>query len=1286
MFSLRRIAIVLVLGLAAWSAAAQTTLSGVATSDAGAALASGSVVFQLENCVSTPTSNSSYSFTLSSSGALSGTVAPNTSAATGCTGTSYYQVSASDSTGTLQWRRNYTITGTSWNIATAQQMTSIPSSGEQGPPGGLPGATDVSTLSGGDFGAKLTTCISGLNTTYGGICEGRNMGQSQTISANITISTPNAVINLPCGTITTAYQLIVSPGTRNVSIHGCSYEGGSTASGTQGGTVWVYTGASIGLQVGDMTFQVNTPGFHIDNINFNTASAASGAMAFAFYRTQELSVENVYLNGNNALTLTSGSGPQYGIYLNGSGNYSGGNFDNVYINGFGEGLVLDGGADNIGDYSNASTFKKLHIVCPSGGTSTQPTYGIDIRAGDGNEFVGGDIESCYTMLHLGSKAIDNTFDGVRNENSTYQIVADSGSGYNQWKSGGTLFIGQLVDDGEHNSFEDAFHRTQNGMNGDWYASQQDATVTNHYRLGIGAGNERGLLDRYQTDYGYRWTVGISDATGGAQSYQIYDEINGIYRLSIGQYTAPVAGEVTAVVIQHGGSYSSSTPPTVSFTGGGGTGAAITPVMEQESNGTWTVSGFTGLVPGSGYTSVPTLVFTGSNQITAPTASVEVAIVGSTNNQTLLNSAGTGSICFNCSANSGTGGIVFSSGGATPTTAATIDNAGDEVLNGTLYVNGTGESTFTGTLRVMNVQNAEVDYILQAGLTASQKESLVFKDYNGNSQWYAEKDQNNNWELNSATGGLDSFKAYQSTNSGDTYINASNSSGVIRLNYETGSGTAVKIYGGGSNNLYAAFTGTTSIQFPGLAAGSGHSCLQIDNSGYITNTGTACGTGNGNGNGTVTQVAMTVPADESVSGSPITGSGTFAVTRNAQAANLFLAGPCSGTAATPLYRILCAADLPAATSSAQGAVELPSGASSNQLGTAAMQPTTSFDAAGAASTAQSNAETFSANASNINSGTLPHAQLPSLVSSDITAALGFTPYNATNPSGYITSSALSPYALTSSLGTAAYQPSTAFDAAGAASSAQSTAESYASNASNLASGTVPAGRLPAATSSAQGAVQLPSGASGNTLGTAAMQPTTAFDGAGAATTAQSNAEAYSSNASNLNSGTVPAAQLPAATSSARGAVQLPSGMSGSTLGPAVAAGNTLGCLDGWDHLPCVVYEMGLTSESAATGSYATAYTTPAAGVYRITGNIYATTDSSTAYSVTLQVKEGQTSSVTSHGLGVDSATIGTSDSWNQMTPVQQNLSSGVNIQWETVTGSGSNTGGVWNIDLVIERVK
>src|SRR5205814_2862975 len=169
------------------------------------------------------------------------------------------------------------------------------------------------------------------------------------------------------------------------------------------------------------------------------------------------------------------------------------------------------------------------------------------------------------------------------------------------------------------------------------------------------------------------------------------------------------------------------------------------------------------------------------------------------------------------------------------------------FNGSLQVGGV--STFTSSTTVKNQADAEIDSVLWAGSTANQKESYIYKDYAGASQWYMVKDGSNNWALNSAVGGLDSFKAYQSNNSGDTYVNASNAAGHIRLNYETGAGAETDIYSGSSSSLVAAFLGTTAIKFPGLASPNGHNCLQIDNSGYISNTGTACGTGTGLG-GTV----------------------------------------------------------------------------------------------------------------------------------------------------------------------------------------------------------------------------------------------------------------------------------------------------------------------------------------------------------------------------------------------------------------------------------------------------
>ena len=58
--------------------------------------------------------------------------------------------------------------------------------------------------------------------------------------------------------------------------------------------------------------------------------------------------------------------------------------------------------------------------------------------------------------------------------------------------------------------------------------------------------------------------------------------------------------------------------------------------------------------------------------------------------------------------------------------------------------------------------------------------------------------------------------------------------------------------------------------------------------------------------------------------------------------------------------------------------------------------------------------------NVSSFTNDAGYLTSITSSQVTTALGFTPYNATNPDGFITSSALNGY-LTSSNAAATYQP-------------------------------------------------------------------------------------------------------------------------------------------------------------------------------------------------------------------------------------------------------------------------
>jgi hypothetical protein len=68
-------------------------------------------------------------------------------------------------------------------------------------------------------------------------------------------------------------------------------------------------------------------------------------------------------------------------------------------------------------------------------------------------------------------------------------------------------------------------------------------------------------------------------------------------------------------------------------------------------------------------------------------------------------------------------------------------------------------------------------------------------------------------------------------------------------------------------------------------------------------------GGGGGSGTVTSVALSMPAEFTVSGSPVTTSGTLAVTKANESANQVYAGPTTGSPAAPAFRALVAGDIP-----------------------------------------------------------------------------------------------------------------------------------------------------------------------------------------------------------------------------------------------------------------------------------------------------------------------------------------------------------------------------------------
>lgn len=80
---------------------------------------------------------------------------------------------------------------------------------------------------------------------------------------------------------------------------------------------------------------------------------------------------------------------------------------------------------------------------------------------------------------------------------------------------------------------------------------------------------------------------------------------------------------------------------------------------------------------------------------------------------------------------------------------------------------------------------------------------------------------------------------------------------------------------------------------------------------------------GGGSGTVTSVALTAPGIFAVGGSPVTTSGTLAITLSNQNANLVWAGPATGSAAAPTFRSLVAADIPSLAYVTSVGLSLPS---------------------------------------------------------------------------------------------------------------------------------------------------------------------------------------------------------------------------------------------------------------------------------------------------------------------------------------------------------------------------
>lgn len=136
-----------------------------------------------------------------------------------------------------------------------------------------------------------------------------------------------------------------------------------------------------------------------------------------------------------------------------------------------------------------------------------------------------------------------------------------------------------------------------------------------------------------------------------------------------------------------------------------------------------------------------------------------------------------------------------------------------------------------------------------------------------------------------------------------------------LGLNGGTGGAITLNGSSTGSAtigVKAAAGTVTFNLP-ITNGTLNQVLITDGSGNTSWT-TA-------GAGTVSSVGLALPASIlTVSGSPVTGTGTLTGALATQSANLVWAGPTTGSAATPTFRSLVGADLPNPSSSSLGGVQ------------------------------------------------------------------------------------------------------------------------------------------------------------------------------------------------------------------------------------------------------------------------------------------------------------------------------------------------------------------------------
>lgn len=336
--------------------------------------------------------------------------------------------------------------------------------------------------------------------------------------------------------------------------------------------------------------------------------------------------------------------------------------------------------------------------------------------------------------------------------------------------------------------------------------------------------------------------------------------------------------------------------------------------------------------------------------------IDDSVVTLTGTQTLTNKTLT-SPTINGGALSGT-----FSGAATLSGAITLSNAtaSSSTSTGALIVAGgvgVGGTIYTDQIRALNNGNGTNVYIGDDTILGdiNISNTLSIRGQQDATKGYIVFGSSNNTNY-IGRDGTNPITVY----GGQFSVNGNNTAGtaMVQLNgYSNKGGTGyhdflsvTSTYGTATNpNKYFRLTSTGSLEILNSAytatilSLTDAGALQVPAISVAGSTGTngqvLASTGSGlqwltvGGTGTVTSVGLSLPSIFTVTGSPVTSSGTLTATLASQTANTFLAAP-NGTAGAPTMRAIVAADIPTLNQNTTGSAATVTGASQTAITSAA----------------------------------------------------------------------------------------------------------------------------------------------------------------------------------------------------------------------------------------------------------------------------------------------------------------------------------------------------------------